>query len=106
MFFSFGIAYSLELIALVFGIGLLIFLHMHKQFLNKYYLFVAWLVIVISSISIICTTAHTIRFWTGGYYKSMMMMHKKMMKRQLMENQNTSMTTEEATTTTTTSSNP
>ncbi|MFA6118552.1 MAG: hypothetical protein WCT85_02195 [Parachlamydiales bacterium] len=82
MFFSFGIAYSLELIALVFGVGLFIFLKTHQNKLRKgLLLFVAWLVIVISSLSIICTTVHTIKFWSGGYYKSMMMMHKHMMEK-------------------------
>jgi hypothetical protein len=94
MFFSFGIAYSLELLALVAGVCLFIFLKMHDKFYKKIYLFVAWFVIVLSSISIICTTVHVIKFWSGGYYKSMMMMHKKMMKKQ-MDDRTTGMVIEE-----------
>jgi len=84
IFFSFHIGYSLELIALALGVALLIYLKTIKNKLKKTWALVAaWVVIVISSLMIICTTYQMIVYWTQGY--KYQMMHKKDGRTSLLE---------------------
>lgn len=84
MLFSFHIAYALELLALVSGVGLFVFLKTHPgKFKKGWSYFVAWVVIIISSLTIICTSVQVIVFWSQGYYKHPMMWHKYMHKKMM-----------------------
>ncbi len=69
---------ALELMALVFGVALLIYIKNQTKIKTAWASFVAWFVIVASIISILCSIYTSVMFWNKGYYK---MYHHKMMER-------------------------
>jgi hypothetical protein len=77
--------FSLELIALVSGVALLILIKNQQKLKAAWLQFVAWFVIILSALSILCTAYQAISAWSKGYFnimnKSMMMMHNEMMKK-------------------------
>lgn len=75
---------SLELVALVIGVALLIFIKNQHKYKSSWPIYVAWFVIVMSSLSIVCSAVYTIKFWNDGYpyMHKKMMMYKKMMEKE------------------------
>jgi predicted membrane protein len=77
--------FSLELIALAAGVALLIYVKNQSKINTKFAAIVAWIVIVLSALSIICSVYNAAIFWThgSGMHRSMMMhrmdKHKDMM---------------------------
>ena len=78
MMFHFHSMISLELLALVSGVALLILINQQTRRKKSWYKFVAWFVILSSALSIICSVYYGFSFWRNGYFqteKSMMMQH-------------------------------
>jgi hypothetical protein len=71
---------SLALLALVAGVALFIYIKNQTKIKDMWPIVAAWIVIILSSLSILCSVFHTLRFWNYDYYR----MHKKMMKHQNM----------------------
>lgn len=83
MMFRFHSAISLELIALASGVALLIFIKNQTKIKNAWPIFAAWVVIILSALSIICSAFYALTGWNKGYFR----MHHRMMKyHQMMEN--------------------
>jgi hypothetical protein len=55
--------FSLELLALIAGVFLLIFIKNQTKVKSAWASFVAWFVIIFTVILIICSAIQTIRFW-------------------------------------------
>jgi hypothetical protein len=71
MMFFLHSMFSLELIALVSGVALLILIKNQQKIKAMWLIIVAWFVIVLSAISILCTAYHAISAWSKGYFKTM-----------------------------------
>ena len=71
-------AFALELIALVLGVTLLIYIHNQTKIKSKWAHFVAWFVIIASAVLIICSIVTSFVFWQSGDYS---MYHHRMMER-------------------------
>lgn len=91
MMFIIDIAFSLELIALIFGAALLIYAMKHTDLGTALPKFIAYLVMILAVLSMLCTGYYTVKYWIGGYFEqpapiSRMMMKSCMMKKCRMEN--------------------
>lgn len=83
MMFYMHSMFALELIALVSGVALLIFIKKQTKKPNPWAVFVAWFVIILSVLSIICSAYHAIAAWNKGCFN----MYDKMTKcEQMMDN--------------------
>jgi hypothetical protein len=75
---------SIDLIALVAGVALLIYIKNQDKVKSFWPIFVAWFVVVLSSVSILCSFYHSIK------YRDDFILHRtymeKMMKQSLDEN--------------------
>lgn len=70
---------SLELIALTLGVALFILIHNQKKIKVRLPIYVAWFVIIISSLSIICSIFYSIKYWKYSKPRiEKMMMYKEM----------------------------
>jgi hypothetical protein len=72
--------FSLELMALVSGVALLIFIKNQDKITKAWPIFIAWFVIIFSSLSIICSASQAIIIrYQGGcpMYRFMMMERNK-----------------------------
>ena len=74
MMFFLHSKFSFELIALVAGVALLIYFKNQTKIKSIWPLFVAWFVIILSALSIICSVYHSVTCWNRGYCD----MHKRM----------------------------
>jgi hypothetical protein len=72
--------FSLELLALVSGVFLLIFLKNQTKVTSGWATFTAWFVIIFSALLIICSVIQTIRFWNNPYQNSKAMEMMEMNK--------------------------
>ena len=75
---------SIQLLALVAGVALLIFINQQTRHKKPWYKFVAWFVILFSALSIICSVYYGFSFWRNGYFQ----MEKPMMMQQNMPERN------------------
>jgi predicted membrane protein len=73
-------AFALELIALALGVFLVVWFKINKEHVHKLARFLAYLIIVLAIIALLCTSFYSIKYWTFGYFhpKAMMMMKGKM----------------------------
>ena len=76
--------FSLELIALVAGVALLIMIKNQDKIKSAWLSFVAWFVIILSALSLICSAYYTVDFWHSGGFR----MHKAMMMKRGMVEKN------------------
>ena len=81
MLFFMHSTFSLELIALVAGVALLIFIKSQNKMKKAWGIFVAWVVIILSVLSLFCSIFHVVRFWYDGGPE----MYRHMMKQNMME---------------------
>lgn len=82
MVFHFHSVLALELIALVAGVALFMFVKMQDKLKKGWLSFVAWFVIVLASLSIICTVIYGINLRYQGFFD---MSHMKMMHERVMD---------------------
>jgi len=75
--------FSLELIALVSGVALIIFIKNQNKVKKLWPIFVAWIVIILSVLSILCSAYYTIKYWN---YRHFNMHYRLMMQQKMMEN--------------------
>ena len=81
MMFFIHSMFSLELIALVSGVALLIFIKNQDKIKSAWLIFVAWFVIILSLLSIICSASYAVKLWyNGSFDMNRSMMHKNMME--------------------------
>ncbi len=74
---------SLDLLALASGVALLILIKNQNKIKNFWPSLAAWLIIILSSLSILCSGFYAFKFWNYDYFK----MHKRMMMpKKMMEN--------------------
>lgn len=69
--------FSIQLIALSLGVGLLILIKNQSKVKDVWPIYVAWFVIGLSAISIICSAFYSVKYWKYGSS----MRHERMMKR-------------------------
>lgn len=87
MMFHIHSMFAMELLALVAGVALLIFVSSatSRKITGSWGIFIAWFVIIVSALSIICSVYQSISYWKTGYFKmekNMMMMSHKMLENQ------------------------
>jgi predicted membrane protein len=91
-------AFALELIALGFGVFLVVWFRIHTEQAHKMCRFFAYLIIALAILALLCTSYYSIKYWVLGYFghpRAMMMQGKmkssqmqQMMKRcKMMKNQ-------------------
>lgn len=84
MMFHIHSMFSLELIALAAGVALLILVKNYKKVTGVWGIIVAKLIIILASLSIICSAYNAIMYWRVGFFKmekNMLMMKHKMMEK-------------------------
>jgi len=67
MFFLDG-AFAIELIALVLGGTLLYRIKTNAKIKCGFCHFIAWFVIILAFLSMICTTVYGLKYWADGYF--------------------------------------
>lgn len=80
MMFIIDIAFSLELIALIFGAALLIYAVKHTELGMALPKFIAYLVMILAILSMLCTGYYTVKYLIGGYFEQPIPMGRMMMK--------------------------
>jgi hypothetical protein len=78
--------FSLELIALVAGVALLLYVQNQPKIKSFWPVFVAWFVIVVSVLSILCSVYFSLRMWSSdGFAKHKGRMMERMMEKKSMQ---------------------
>lgn len=77
MMFLFHIALGVGLIALILGTIFLMHIKMKSEWRNAWTLFVAYLVVILAALSIICTIYTGLKYKTWNHKYMMEMMQKK-----------------------------
>jgi len=73
-------AFSFELISLAAGVALLLYARKQLKIKNFWPSFAAWVIIILSSLAIICAGFHSVRLWSKGYsHMQKMTMEKDLM---------------------------
>jgi hypothetical protein len=80
MMFHIHSTLAIELIALVAGVFLHIFIKNQPKIKHAWFNFVAWVVIILSALSILCTVFQSASLWNKGYFQmeKSIMMHRSM----------------------------
>lgn len=72
-------AFALELIALGFGVFLVVWFRIHTEQAHKMCRFFAYLIIALAILALLCTSYYSIKYWVLGYFghpRAMMMQGK------------------------------
>lgn len=82
MMFESHIAYGVALLALVAAAALLGFSARTESCCKSLMKVIAYLVLVLGGLNLLCTTYYTFKYWQGGYFKTPYGQHCSMMDRQ------------------------
>lgn len=94
LIYAFHLGLSLQLLALAAGAAILIWSKMQQNIGTSLTKLIAYIIIILAALSIVCGGYHAIKFWSQGYFDrpfSMLMQHQMMpgggmmMQRQMMQ---------------------
>ena len=77
-------AFALGLVALAVGMALVIWMRIHKDHTSKFCRGVAYAVVILAFLTLICTGYYTIQYWVSGYFSHPSMMMKSSREQMMM----------------------
>ena len=78
MMFFMGFTFVMEIIALAFGGALLVFAKMNKKAGTSFARFIAWVVIILAILSMVCTSYQATKYGMKGSFDKAHPMQKQM----------------------------
>ncbi len=78
-------AFALGLVALAAGMGLVVWMRIHKDHTSKFCRGIAYTVVILALLTLICTGYYTIKYWVSGCFSNPCMMMQSSKNQMMMQ---------------------